>query len=62
MAISFEIPERLLQEREMLKSVAEGIMRPESRYLDEHEHERPHSFIKAMCTCCAISRRRRCNA
>jgi acyl-CoA dehydrogenase len=48
MAISFQIPERVLQEREMLKSVAEGIMRPESRYLDEHEHERPHSFIKAM--------------
>ncbi|MBO9309484.1 MAG: acyl-CoA dehydrogenase family protein [Chloroflexi bacterium] len=48
MAISFQIPERVLQEREMLKSVAESLMRPESRYLDEHEHERPHAFIKAM--------------
>ena len=48
MAISFAIPERVLQEREMLKGVAEGIMRPESRHLDEYEHERPHSFVKAM--------------
>ncbi|MCE7947351.1 MAG: acyl-CoA dehydrogenase [Chloroflexi bacterium CFX4] len=48
MTISFAIPERVLQEREMLKGVAEGIMRPESRHLDEYEHERPHSFVKAM--------------
>jgi acyl-CoA dehydrogenase len=48
MGISFAIPERVLQEREMLKGVAEGIMRPESRHLDEYEHERPQSFVKAM--------------
>jgi len=45
MSISFEIPERILQEREMMKAMAEGIMRPASRRLDEHEHERPWDFI-----------------
>jgi hypothetical protein len=38
MAISFEIPERILQEREMLKAVAENVMRPISREMDENEH------------------------
>ena len=32
----------------MLKGVAEGLMRPASHYLDEHEHERPWDFINAM--------------
>src|SRR5258708_4348070 len=48
MAISFEIPERIIQETQMLKAVAEGVMRPASRHLDEHEHERPWDFINMM--------------
>src|SRR5579859_2073618 len=48
MPISFEIPERILQEREMLKAVAENVMRPMSRELDEHEHERPTSYITTV--------------
>jgi acyl-CoA dehydrogenase len=48
MAISFDLPERILQERQMLQAVAEGVMRPISREMDEHEHERPWPFINAM--------------
>ncbi len=48
MAISFEIPERVLQEKQMAEAVAQGVMRPVSRYLDEHEHERPTDFIRMM--------------
>ncbi|GAB4408303.1 MAG: acyl-CoA dehydrogenase family protein [Anaerolineae bacterium] len=45
MPISFEIPERIKQNLQMTEALASGIMRPESRYYDEHEHERPHTFI-----------------
>ncbi len=45
MPISFEIPERIRQNLQMTEALASGIMRPESRYYDEHEHERPHTFI-----------------
>lgn len=48
MAISFQIPDRVLGEREMLRYVAESVMRPDSRKLDENEHERPWAFINAM--------------
>jgi len=48
MAISFEIPDRVLYEREMLKAVAENVMRPNSRKLDENEHERPWDYINTM--------------
>src|SRR5258708_14549 len=48
MPISFEIPERILQEREMLKAVAENIMRPISRAKDEPEHERPTDYISTV--------------
>ena len=48
MAISFEIPEHVLQQRTMSQMVAEGVMRPESRRLDENEHERPTNFISTM--------------
>lgn len=48
MSIDFELPERILQEREMTKAVAENVMRPFSRHLDEHEHERPWEFINLM--------------
>ncbi|MGQ9850695.1 MAG: acyl-CoA dehydrogenase family protein [Aggregatilineaceae bacterium] len=45
MPISFEIPERIKQNLQMTEALASGIMRPEARYYDEHEHERPHTFI-----------------
>jgi acyl-CoA dehydrogenase len=46
MAISFEIPERIAQGLQMTQALATGIMRPESRRLDENEHTRPDSVIK----------------
>ena len=46
MAISFEIPDRAWQEKQMAEALAQGIMRPASRHLDENEHERPADFIK----------------
>ncbi len=48
MAISFEIPERIKQELPMIEAVASGVMRPESRRLDENEHERPWAFVNMM--------------
>ncbi len=48
MAISFEIPERVKQEAQMAEAMAQGIMRPVSRQLDENEHERPADFIKMI--------------
>lgn len=48
MAISFEIPEKLLQGLQMTEAVAKGIMRGEARRLDENEHERPTTFISMM--------------
>lgn len=48
MAISFEIPERVLLDQQMTQGLAEAIMRPASRRLDENEHERPVEFVKMM--------------
>ncbi|MCC6801254.1 MAG: acyl-CoA dehydrogenase family protein [Anaerolineae bacterium] len=48
MPISFEIPEHIQQQTEMVKMAAEYVMRPVSRELDEHEHERPTQFIEQM--------------
>ncbi len=48
MPISFEIPERIVQETQMLKAIAQDVMRPLSREMDEHEHERPWPFINMM--------------
>ena len=48
MAISFEIPEKVLTQQQMAQAMADGIMRPVSRQLDENEHERPDDFIKMM--------------
>jgi acyl-CoA dehydrogenase len=39
--INFEIPEMVKQVRELLHGMAKDIMRPISRYYDEHEHTRP---------------------
>lgn len=46
--IDFEIPENLLQQREMVKFIADSTMRPFSRELDEHEHSRPTVFMEQM--------------
>jgi acyl-CoA dehydrogenase len=43
--ISFEIPEKIVNQTQMTKMVAEQAMRPFSRDLDENEHERPEAFI-----------------
>ncbi len=46
--IDFTIPKNIEQQVDMVEMVAENIMRPKSRYYDEHEHERPVEFINAM--------------
>ena len=43
--ISFEIPESIVNQAQMTKMVAEQAMRPYSRELDEHEHQRPEAFV-----------------
>ena len=48
MPISFEIPEFIQQQGQMVKWLAETTMRPYARELDEHEHERPKEFIEQM--------------
>lgn len=46
--INFEIPEKLQNELQLAKMVAEQVMRAKSRYYDEHEHERPAEYINMM--------------
>jgi acyl-CoA dehydrogenase len=46
--INFEIPEKITDELQMAKMVAEQVMRAKSRYYDEHEHERPVEYISLM--------------
>ncbi len=46
--IDFEIPAKIKQELMMVEMVANQVMRPQSRYLDEHEHERPTAFVNMM--------------
>lgn len=46
--IEFEIPKPIQQQRYLLKTVAEEMMRPYSRYFDEHEHEVPWDYINFM--------------
>jgi acyl-CoA dehydrogenase len=48
MSIEFETPKPITQMQFMLKTVAEEMMRPRSRYFDEHEHEIPWDFIEFM--------------
>ena len=48
MTISFEIPEHVKQQAEMAKFLAEGVMRPISREMDEDEHKRPWPFIEQI--------------
>ncbi len=46
--IDFTLPESIAQQVSMAQMAAEHIMRPKSRYYDEHEHEIPWDFIYAM--------------
>jgi acyl-CoA dehydrogenase len=44
--ISFEIPTFIKNQTQLIEMVAMQAMRPYSRELDEHEHERPTAFIQ----------------
>jgi acyl-CoA dehydrogenase len=46
--IEFEAPKPISQQSFVLKTVAENMMRPVSRYFDEHEHEIPWDYINFM--------------
>ena len=48
MPIEFESPKPITQARFMLKTVGEEMIRPKSRYFDEHEHEIPWDYIEFM--------------
>jgi len=48
--IDFEMPEVIAKQQFLLKTVAENMMRPVSRYYDEHEHEIPWDYIEFMHT------------
>lgn len=48
MPIEFEAPKPLTQAQFMLKTVGEEMIRPKSRYFDEHEHEIPWDYIEFM--------------
>ena len=48
MPIEFEAPKPIAQMQFMLKTVADEMMRPRSRYFDEHEHEIPWDYIEFM--------------
>ena len=50
MPIEFEVPKPLTQAQFMLKTVADEMIRPKSRYFDEHEHEIPWDYIEFMHT------------
>jgi acyl-CoA dehydrogenase len=50
MPIEFEAPKLLTQTQSMLKTVADEMIRPKSRYFDEHEHEIPWDYIEFMHT------------
>ncbi len=50
MTIEFESPKPIAQIQFVLKTVAEEMMRSQSRYFDEHEHEIPWGYIEFMHT------------
>jgi acyl-CoA dehydrogenase len=50
MAIEFEITKPISQQQYVLKTVAENMMRPVSREMDEKEHAIPYSYIEFMHT------------
>ena len=46
--ISFEMPEKIKGSNVLMETVAVNMMRPVSRYFDEHEHEIPWDYIEFM--------------
>ena len=46
--IDFTIPKNVQEQVKLVEMVASQVMRPTSRYYDEHEHERPMEFINTM--------------
>ena len=48
MAIEFKLPEAIEKQLRGVQIIAENAMRPESRYLDDHEHERPVRYVSMM--------------
>jgi acyl-CoA dehydrogenase len=48
MAIEFKTPEAIEKQLVPVRTVAENVMRPESRYLDDNEHARPVKFVQMM--------------
>lgn len=46
--IDFELSPKVLEQKQLIRSVAEGAMRPISREYDEREHEKPWDFLKMM--------------
>ncbi|MEZ4734250.1 MAG: hypothetical protein R3E79_44725 [Caldilineaceae bacterium] len=48
MSIEFKTPEVIEKQLQPVRTIAEHVMRPESRYLDDHEHERPVKFVQIM--------------
>ena len=50
MTIEFEAPKPMAQAQFVLNTVAQEMMRPKSRYFDEHEHDIPWDYIEFMHT------------
>lgn len=48
MAIEFKTPEVIEKQLRAVQMVAEHAMRPDSRRLDDNEHERPHRYVAMM--------------
>ena len=48
MPIEFKTPESIEKQLQPVRTIAENVMRPESRYLDDHEHARPVKFVQMM--------------
>ncbi|MCB0081462.1 MAG: acyl-CoA dehydrogenase family protein, partial [Caldilineaceae bacterium] len=48
MAIEFKTPEKIQKSVSQAQLLAEFGMRPDSRALDEHEHERPQRFVQMI--------------
>ena len=46
--ISFEMPEKIQGSNVLMETVAVNMMRPVSRYFDDHEHEIPWDYIEFM--------------
>jgi acyl-CoA dehydrogenase len=46
--IEFEVPKPIAMTNNALQTVAVNMMRPKSRYFDEHEHEIPWDYINFM--------------